>query len=184
MPQYGHWTREGALTGTTIAAVVVGLAVIVLVHEWGHLLAARAVGVRVNELALGFGPVLVSLRGGGGWRVVPQDSDRGGARGTLYSLRLLPLGGYVSLAGLGEERPSLAQVRQLDPDDYRAQSPGRKALIIAGGPVANVVLAVVLGGAAVIGVALGGRAGADPVRAVSGRPRAELSGPSASSRRS
>ncbi len=67
----------------TVLTAVVIFGAIVLLHELGHFLAARHFGVRVEEFSIGFGPALWSRRG---------------KNGTLYSLRMLPLGGYNMLA--------------------------------------------------------------------------------------
>src|SRR5260370_41760281 len=68
----------------TIGAVIVVLAVLIFVHELGHFIAAKAVGVQVLRFSLGFGRPLVSVRRGE----------------TEYWISLLPLGGYVKMAGM------------------------------------------------------------------------------------
>jgi regulator of sigma E protease len=113
------------------AAFVVVLGVLVFVHELGHYLAARWRGVRVEAFSIGFGRALTS------W----TDSN-----GTVWKLAWLPLGGYVKLHG--QERP------QDVPEEVRAQwIPGQtfhdkpvlsRAIIVAAGPIANFLLAMVL----------------------------------------
>ena len=66
-----------------LALFVFGL--LVMIHELGHFLAARAFGVGVNEFSIGMGPTLFSKKG--------KKYD------TVYSLRALPIGGYVSMVG-------------------------------------------------------------------------------------
>lgn len=83
---------------TTIAAIVV-FGLVVLVHEAGHFLAARRVGMWVEEFSIGFGPAL--------WSRVKN--------GTRYSIRLLPLGGYNLLPG---ENPAEGEQ---DPEDDTAR---------------------------------------------------------------
>ena len=83
---------------TTIAAIVV-FGLVVLVHEAGHFLAARRVGMWVEEFSIGFGPAL--------WSRVKT--------GTRYSIRLLPLGGYNLLPG---ENPAEGEQ---DPEDDTAR---------------------------------------------------------------
>lgn len=119
-------------------AVVVVLGGLVFFHELGHFLAAKRAGVQVDEFALGFGPLLFGRRRGE----------------TLYSLRLLPLGGFVRMAGMYPEG-------ELPPDERLAAAgarpqpvaPGRgfndkpvgtRMFIIAAGPLMNVVLAIAL----------------------------------------
>jgi regulator of sigma E protease len=122
------------------AAFVVVLGVLVFVHEYGHYIAARWRGVRVETFSIGFGRAITS------W------TDK---RGTVWKLAWLPLGGYVKLHG--QERP------QDVPEEVRARwIPGEtfhdkpvlsRAIVVAAGPVANFVLAMVL--FAVLFVAIG-----------------------------
>ena len=74
-------------TVLTIVVAVIVFGVVVLVHEWGHFRAARRCGVHVNEFSIGFGPAI--------WQHEGKD-------GTLYSIRLLPLGGYNAMSGYSE----------------------------------------------------------------------------------
>lgn len=109
---------------TGIGAVILVLLVVVLVHEGGHFVLAKWAGVRVDEFAFGFGPRLWARRRGE----------------TTYSLRAIPAGGYVKMAGmLGLEGEADAGERNF----YRASIPKRIAVILAG-IVANTVLAGVL----------------------------------------
>ena len=109
------------------------LLVVVAIHELGHFVVAKRAGIMVQEFSIGFGPRLFSrIRGE-----------------TRYSLRLLPLGGYVRLAGMtGLEKP---------PDDGGARgfihaSNVRKALTLAAGGLMNMVLAgAIFTGVAVVG---------------------------------
>ena len=112
-------------------AFVVVLGVLVFVHELGHYLAARWRGVYVEAFSIGFGRTLTS------W------TDR---RGTVWKLSWLPLGGYVKLHG--QERPETvsAEVRaSWRPGDTFHEKPLlSRAIVIAAGPAANFVLAIVL----------------------------------------
>src|SRR4051794_29756424 len=87
------------------------LGVLVFVHEFGHFLIAKACGVKVLKFSIGFGPKLIGFTRGE----------------TEYRLSILPLGGYVKMAGdlPGEE---------LDPADahrgFLAQAPWKRALIV------------------------------------------------------
>ena len=67
-----------------ILVMIVGLAVSIALHELGHLWPAKRFGVRVGQYMIGFGPTLWSRRIGG----------------TEYGFKLLPLGGYISMAGM------------------------------------------------------------------------------------
>ncbi|HEY4044826.1 MAG TPA: RIP metalloprotease RseP [Rhodopila sp.] len=113
------------------AAFVVVLGVLVFVHELGHYLAARWRGVRVETFSIGFG------------RAIKSWTDKSG---TVWKVAWLPLGGYVKLHG--QERP------QDVAEDVRATwIPGQtfhdktvlsRAIVVAAGPAANFVLAMVL----------------------------------------
>ncbi len=100
-----------------IFAFILGL--LIIVHEAGHFLMARRLGVRVEEFAFGFGPKLW------GWKK--------GA--TEYRVCLIPLGGYVKMAG--DERAACKGAG----DEYFSKSAGHRALIILMGPAVNYLLA-------------------------------------------
>jgi len=108
---------------TGIVAVAIGLGVMVLVHEWGHFVVARAFGVRVEVFSIGFGTRLFGIRRG------PTD----------YRLSALPLGGYVRMAG---DNP--AEERRGDPDEFLSKPRWQRVLIALAGPTTNFLLAVVL----------------------------------------
>jgi regulator of sigma E protease len=108
---------------TGIVAVAIGLGVMVLVHEWGHFVVARAFGVRVEVFSIGFGTRLFGIRRG------PTD----------YRLSALPLGGYVRMAG---DNP--AEERRGDPDEFLSKPRWQRVLIALAGPTTNFLMAVVL----------------------------------------
>ena len=103
----------------TLLAFFVVLGVVVVVHELGHFTVAKLAGVRVLEFGVGFPPRLVGIRRGD----------------TIYSLNLLPLGGFVRMAG--EEDLS-------EPGSLANRSAGVRLAVLAAGPAMNVVLPVVL----------------------------------------
>ncbi len=98
-----------------------GIGLILFVHEAGHYLAARIAGVRVEVFSLGFGPRLFGKRIGA----------------TDYRLSLLPLGGYVRLAGEMMDHPPR-------PGELGAAGPGWRFLIFAGGILMNFLFALVV----------------------------------------
>ncbi len=102
--------------------MVLGIGLVIFVHELGHFLAARMCGVRVETFSLGFGPRLI------GWR-------RGD---TLYQIALLPIGGFCRMAG---EDPTANDGRPA-PDELRAKSVGQRFFIYSGGVLMNVVFAL------------------------------------------
>ncbi len=104
--------------------VALGIGAVIFVHELGHFLAARWCGVRVETFSMGFGPRLFA------WRRGP----------TTYQLALLPLGGYVKMAG---EEPNSGGTPPR-PDELRAKSVPARFFIYSGGVLMNVVFALVV----------------------------------------
>lgn len=115
----------------TILAFLLVLGVLIAVHEFGHYLAARWRGVHADAFSIGFGGSLVR------WR------DR---RGTEWRIGWLPLGGYVKMRGReGQlEDAGSAADSQLQAGSFNEKSVLDRAIIIAAGPVANFLLALVL----------------------------------------
>lgn len=115
----------------SLVAFVVVLGVLVFVHELGHYLAARWRGVRVEAFSIGFGRALTS------W------TDR---HGTVWKVAWLPLGGYVKMHG--QERPEFAPQSVRDSwipgQTFHEKSVLSRAIIVAAGPIANFLLAVVV----------------------------------------
>jgi regulator of sigma E protease len=108
---------------TTLLAFVFVLGVLVFVHELGHFLAAKRVGIRVLKFQLGFNPTVVSFRRGD----------------TEYSIGALPLGGYVKMAG---ENPEDARTGRSD--EFLSKSKWERLQVLIMGPVMNIALALVL----------------------------------------
>jgi regulator of sigma E protease len=109
---------------TTLLAFLFVLGVLVFVHELGHFLAAKRLGVRVLTFSVGFGPkILRHTRGG-----------------TEYCLSILPLGGYVKMAGDNPDDSS----RSGAPDEFLSRSKWERFQVLVAGPLMNVVTAVVV----------------------------------------
>ncbi len=106
------------------AQVVLGISLVIFVHEAGHFLCARLCKVRVEVFSLGMGPRVF------GWKRGP----------TLYQVALVPIGGYVRMAG--EE--SLESRAKPAPDELHAKSVGQRFLIYSGGVLANVLFGLVV----------------------------------------
>lgn len=106
------------------AQVALGIGLVIFVHELGHFLAARLCGVRVEVFSLGFGPRLLSWKRGA----------------TTYQLALLPLGGFVRMAG--EDRFGTGEPWKSD--ELPAKSVGARFLIYSGGVLMNVVFGLVV----------------------------------------
>lgn len=149
----------------TVLIAILGLIFLIFIHEMGHMLVAKAFGVRVPEFAIGFGPPLIQKKLGK----------------TTYSFRIILLGGFAKIAGMGDDevpsnrRDSRFQeedsgsggmtwlegedgpegessprgVAQADdaepaPDTYYAQAGWKRALIIFAGPGVNLLFALLL----------------------------------------
>lgn len=110
----------------TVVVAVLGLIFLIVIHELGHMLVAKALGVSVPEFGIGFGPALFKKRFGK----------------TVYSLRIILLGGFAKMAGMDEIAG--ADERDVGPDTFPAKAPWRRALIILAGPLANVLAAIVI----------------------------------------
>jgi regulator of sigma E protease len=108
---------------TSIAAFTFVLGVLVLVHEMGHYLMARRIGIRVLTFSLGFGPKLLTVRRG--------DTD--------YCLSAIPLGGYVKMAG---ENPD--DVRSGADDEFLSKTKWERFQVLIMGPTMNIILAFVV----------------------------------------
>ena len=103
----------------TIIAFIGVLVVLILAHEVGHFITAKASGVKVDEFGLGFPPRLLSVRRGE----------------TRYSLNAIPLGGFVKMAG--EEDPTV-------PQSLASRSIGTRLLVLSAGSLMNLLLPLLL----------------------------------------
>src|SRR5271154_5252004 len=110
----------------TLRVVVAGavvLGIMVLLHEWGHFVAAKLCGVRVDVFSIGFGPRV--------WGVKRGDTD--------YRVSVLPLGGYVRMAG---DNPM--EERTGAPYEFLSRPRWQRCLIAIAGPVMNLLATVVI----------------------------------------
>jgi regulator of sigma E protease len=114
---------------TTIAAFLVTLGVLIVIHELGHYWVARWCGVKVLRFSIGFGrPIARWVRG----------ADK-----TEWVVAALPLGGYVRM--LDERDPECLPISEADlPRAFNRQSVGRRFAIVLAGPVANLLLAILV----------------------------------------
>jgi len=129
---FGLW---GAGWTGWIIPFLFGLSVVVFFHELGHFLVARWCGVRVLTFSVGFGPELFGF------------NDR---HGTRWKLSAIPLGGYVKFFGDDNAAsvPDEAAVARMTEAERRYsffhQPVGRRAAVVAAGPIANFILAIVI----------------------------------------
>src|SRR5581483_5286661 len=115
--------RWGKISLLTILAFLFVLGVLIFVHELGHFLMARKIGVRVLKFSLGFGPRLFGFTRGD----------------TEYCVSAIPLGGYVKMAGENPDDPRTGR-----PDEFLSKSKWQRFLVLVMGPTMNLVLAVVV----------------------------------------
>jgi regulator of sigma E protease len=108
---------------TSILSFTFVLGVLIFVHELGHFLMARRIGVRVLTFSLGFGPKLLKFRRGD----------------TEYCISAIPLGGYVKMAG---ENPEDARTGA--DDEFLSKSKWQRFQVLAMGPIMNLALAIIV----------------------------------------
>ena len=135
-------------------ATILGLGLIIFVHEFGHFIVAKLFGVRVHVLSLGFGKRLWGFD----------------LSGTDYRVSALPLGGYVHMAGVQPEDSTG------EPGDFHMKPRWQRILVYLAGPAMNVVLAVLLiAGVFMVGHQAQGMQGVPPLigQVADGYPAAE-----------
>ena len=123
---------------SSLLAFLFVLGVLIFVHELGHFLMARRLGVRVLTFSLGFGPKILKVKRGD----------------TVYCISAIPLGGYVKMAGesLHEEgAPSegvssdvVERTRRGAPDEFMSRSKWERFQVLVAGPAMNVILAILV----------------------------------------
>ncbi len=118
-----------------VLEVLIGVSLIIFVHEFGHFLAAKWAGVKVNRFFFGFAPAFKI-----GKRKITLQFFAFNFRGTKYGLGMLPFGGFVDMAGEhdGEEAKEVPK-EQL----FTSKTPGQRAIIFVAGAVMNAIFAIV-----------------------------------------
>jgi len=115
----------------TILATIIVLGVLIFVHELGHFMAAKAVGVEVQRFSIGLGPRLFGFTRGG----------------TEYVLSAIPLGGYVKMSGMADEEVTsrleggAAEGRESGPGDFDSKPIWARTLVISAGVIMNMLFA-------------------------------------------
>jgi regulator of sigma E protease len=110
----------------TLISFIFVFTVITVVHEWGHLYFSKRGGIRVHEFGVGFGPTLLS------WK----------RNNTTYKINLLPILGYVKIAGIDTEDPQEKETPESE--KYYAKPVSKKLASIVAGPIMNLFLGFVI----------------------------------------
>jgi regulator of sigma E protease len=124
----------GSIFGTVVPFLFV-LSIVIFFHELGHFIVGRLCGVRIDVFSLGFGPEVAAF------------IDR---KGTRWRLGVLPLGGYVKFHGdansasMSDDKALAAMPAAERATTFPAQKVWKRAVIVAAGPIANFILAIVI----------------------------------------
>lgn len=110
----------------TLIYFVLGLGLLIFIHELGHFMLAKANGIYVERFSIGFGPQILSFKKGE----------------TEYCLSLLPFGGYVKMLGEGEEEESIEH--HDDPRSFANKSILQRLSVVLAGPIMNLILPFIL----------------------------------------
>jgi regulator of sigma E protease len=112
-----------------VAQLILGLSILVGLHELGHLLTAKMFGMRVEKFSIGFPPKIVGFKWGE----------------TEYSIGAIPLGGFVKISGMVDES---LDTEQLSPDpqpwEFRSKPAWQRLIVMLGGIIVNVITGVVI----------------------------------------
>ncbi len=121
-----NWTQ---ITGVIVG--IIGFLFLITIHEGGHCLISKLLGVRVNEFSVGMGPLLTQKE----------------KNGTMYSLRLIPIGGYCALEGEFGEDMSDEEIENFvdtDPKAFVNQPFWKQFLILLAGSAVNFIFGLIL----------------------------------------
>jgi len=117
----------------TILAFIVAIALLVAIHEYGHFIVARKLGIKVEKFSIGFGPALFSWRG--------KDGE------VEYIIAAIPLGGYVKMLGENPDEQGEGVQTKLSEEDlaraYNRQPVWKRASVAVAGPLFNFFFAII-----------------------------------------
>ena len=112
-----------------VGQLILGLSILVGLHELGHLLAAKAFGMRVEQFSIGFPPKIWGKKFGD----------------TEYSFGMIPLGGFVKISGMIDESLDVTAMRAApQPHEFRSKPAWQRLIVMMGGIIVNVILGVVI----------------------------------------
>jgi regulator of sigma E protease len=137
----GAGAAPATLGPVSLVLTLLGIIVLIILHELGHFAVAKAVGMRVERFSLFFPPTLLRVRRGE----------------TEYAIGAIPAGGYVKITGMNPE-----EIKDLDPQvrerAYYNMAPWKRIVVILAGPGVNIVIAFVLFSAVLLSGSLNGAA--------------------------
>src|SRR5690606_22669370 len=111
------------------AQLILGLSILVGLHELGHLLAAKYFGMRVEQFSIGFPPKIFGIKYGE----------------TEYSIGAIPLGGYVKITGMVDESLDTDRLNEEpQPYEFRSKPAWQRLIVMMGGIIVNVILGIII----------------------------------------
>ena len=146
-------------TAFNIVLIIIGFGILVFVHELGHFVAAKWAGIRTEAFAIGFGPPIISWRKGIGLRagstnrpveqktgrnprqLTDEDLVREGIGETEYSIRWLPLGGFVRMLGQDDLAPG---ARAAGDRSFNNTAIWKRMIVVSAGVIMNLIFAALL----------------------------------------
>ena len=130
------------------AQLVVALAFLVIIHEFGHYIIARAFGIKVEKFYLFFNPWFSLAKWKPKKTKVKYDkngNEKASWRDTEYGIGWLPLGGYVKIAGMIDESMDKEQLaKPAQPWEFRSKEAYKRLLVMLGGVIFNFILAIII----------------------------------------
>ena len=112
-----------------VGQLILGLSILVGLHEWGHLITARMFGMRVEKYFIGFPPKIWSMKRGD----------------TEYGIGAIPLGGFVSISGMIDESLDVEQMKlPPQPYEFRSKPAWQRLIVMLGGIIVNVITGVII----------------------------------------
>jgi len=129
----------------TVLLFIVILGLLIFVHEMGHFVAARRMGIAIEEFGFGYPPRILGIQRLNGqkkkWRFIkgrktPEDNDKSEGR-TIYSLNWIPIGGFVKIKGEQGDKAS-------ETDSFTHKKIWQRAIVLSAGVIMNFLLAVVI----------------------------------------
>ncbi len=111
------------------AQLILALSILVGIHEWGHMVAAKMFGMKVEKFSIGFPPKVFSVTYGE----------------TEYSIGAIPLGGFVKIAGMMDESLDTENLsKEPEPWEFRAKPVWQRLIVMLGGIIMNVLLGILI----------------------------------------